>query len=75
MMRSLFFSKLIKMQLRIDYEIGGDGEERLIKRLASEENRRDFEIPKELYGNYYEIINKDIKKTKDLISKVVKSVK
>jgi guanylate kinase len=53
----------------------GDGEERLIKRLASEENRRDFEIPKELYGNYYEIINKDIKKTKDLISKVVKSVK
>lgn len=53
----------------------GDGHDRLTKRLASEENLRDFEIPKELYGNYYEIINKDIKKTKDCIDAVVNQVK
>ncbi|AKP67593.1 guanylate kinase [Companilactobacillus ginsenosidimutans] len=53
----------------------GDEKARLLKRMASEENRRDFEIPKELYGNYYEIVNKDIKKTKDYVNQVIKSVK
>lgn len=52
----------------------GDEFERLKQRIASEENRRDFEIPKELYGNYYEIINKDIKNTKDSVDEIVQKI-
>lgn len=52
----------------------GDEFERLKQRIASEENRRDLEIPKELYGNYYEIINKDIKNTKDSVDEIVQKI-
>lgn len=53
----------------------GDESQRLAKRLLSEENRRDFQIPKELYRNHYEIINKDIKKTQESVDKIINSIK
>ncbi|WP_125772456.1 guanylate kinase [Companilactobacillus furfuricola] len=53
----------------------GDEEHRVAQRLVSEENRRDFEIPKELHRNHYEIINKDIRITKDRVDEIIKSIK
>lgn len=53
----------------------GDAQERLAQRLSSEENRRDYQIPKELYRKHYEIINKDIKKTKECIDDIIKDIK
>ncbi|WP_334330336.1 guanylate kinase [Companilactobacillus sp. HBUAS59699] len=49
----------------------GDASERLIKRINSEEFKRDLKIPDELKGKSYEIINKDIDLTKKRVDEVI----
>ncbi|WP_119326606.1 AAA family ATPase [Companilactobacillus musae] len=53
----------------------GDDKARLKARISSEEFRRDLQIPPELRGKSYKIINNDIEMTKENVIKVLKDEK
>ncbi|MQS44724.1 guanylate kinase [Lactobacillus salsicarnum] len=56
-------------------KLRGDEKARLEQRIKSQENQRDREVPKEFQRNYYEIVNKDIKKTKECVDRVIEEIK
>ena len=49
----------------------GDDKSRLQARISSEEFHRDLNIPKELQGKCYKIINNSIEETKESVNKIL----
>lgn len=71
----ILFMKVDKDAIADRLRLRGDEFRRLQQRLTSEENVRDYQIPKELIENHYEIVNKDIKKTKECVDQIIQNLK